>query len=246
MEKYTVYLKKFQIAVSILAVALILFIFLITKIVPEVQKIMQIQTDYKAQSSSLTDSERKLKDLQDAEKRKEQENENTAKIFFKPISEGLDTEAAISDEFGEILQLIRENKIKTRSVKYDYDPQDDNFVKNAANRYHVCRVTAEMIATYSNFANFLRELYKHEHFLEISKIEIAPYEKNKRILLVNLQIKLYAQKDPSSVEEAPAPAPAPAATPDAANGANPGAAAQTPPSPTPVSSEGGVSPEASE
>ena len=101
-----------------------------------------------------------------------------------------------------------------------------------------------MIATYSNFANFLRELYKHEHFLEISKIEIAPYEKNKRILLVNLQIKLYAQKDPSSVEEAPAPAPA--ATPDAANGANPGAAAQTPPSPTPVSSEGGVSPEASE
>lgn len=244
MEKYTVYLKKFQIAVSILAVALILFIFLITKIVPEVQRISQIQGEYATQTASLTDSERKLKDLQDAGKRKELENENTAKIFFKPISEGLDTEAAISDEFGEILQLIRENKIKTRSVKYDYDPQDDNFVKNAANRYHVCRVTAEMIATYSNFANFLRELYKHEHFLEISKIEIAPYEKNKRILLVNLQIKLYAQKDPSSVEEAPAPAPA--ATPDAANGANPGVAAQTPPSPTPVSSEGGVSPEASE
>ena len=122
MEKYTVYLKKFQIAVSILAVALILFIFLITKIVPEVQKISQIQGEYATQTASLTDSERKLKDLQDAEKRKEQENENTAKIFFKPISEGLDTEAAISDEFGEILQLIRENKIKTRSVKDVYDP----------------------------------------------------------------------------------------------------------------------------
>ena len=107
----------------------------------------------------------------------------------------MDTEAAIADEFAEILQLIRDNKIKTRSVKYDYDPQDDNFVKNAANRYHVCRVSAEMIASYANFANFLRELYKHEHFLEISKIEIAPYEKNKRILLVSLQIKLYAQKD---------------------------------------------------
>ena len=174
MDKYTIYLKKFQIAVGIFVLSLIVFIFLVMKVVPEAQRISQIQTDYKAQSSALADSERKLQDLKDAAKRKEAENENIQKIFFKPISEGLDTEAAISDEFGEILQIVRENKIKMRSVKYDYDPQDDNFVKNAGNRYQVCRVTAEMIASYSNFANFLRELYKHEHFLEISKIEIAP------------------------------------------------------------------------
>ena len=195
MEKYSVYLKKFQIAIMIIGAALALVIFVIVKTVPEVQKIMQLQTDYKTQSASLADSERKLQDLKDAEARKDAESQNLSKMFFKPINEGLDTEAAIADEFAEILQLIRDNKIKTRSVKYDYDPQDDNFVKNAANRYHVCRVSAEMIASYANFANFLRELYKHEHFLEISKIEIAPYEKNKRILLVSLQIKLYAQKD---------------------------------------------------
>ena len=179
----------------IIGAALALVIFVIVKTVPEVQKIMQLQTDYKTQSASLADSERKLQDLKDAKARKDAESQNLSKMFFKPINEGLDTEAAIADEFAEILQLIRDNKIKTRSVKYDYDPQDDNFVKNAANRYHVCRVSAEMIASYANFANFLRELYKHEHFLEISKIEIAPYEKNKRILLVSLQIKLYAQKD---------------------------------------------------
>ncbi len=240
MDKYTIYMKKFQIALGIFVLSLIVFIFLVMKVVPEAQRISQIQTDYKAQSSALADSERKLQDLKDAAKRKEAENENIQKIFFKPISEGLDTEAAISDEFGEILQIVRENKIKMRSVKYDYDPQDDNFVKNAGNRYQVCRVTAEMIASYSNFANFLRELYKHEHFLEISKIEIAPYEKNKRILLISLQIKLYAQRDPSTVVETPAPAA------NSGDGQADASGNATPPSPTPASAEGGVSPEAAQ
>lgn len=236
MEKYSVYLKKFQIAIMIIGFALALFIFAIVKTVPEVQKIMQLQTDYKAQSASLADSERKLQDLKDAEARKNADSKNILKMFFKPISEGLDTEAAISDEFGEILQLIRDNKIKTRSVKYDYDPQDDNFVKNASNRYHVCRVSAEMIASYANFANFLRELYKHEHFLEISKIEIVPYQKNKRILLVSLQIKLYAQKDPTAAESSASQPAADAVSNDAS----------AVPSPTPVSQDGGVSPEANQ
>lgn len=237
MEKYSVYLKKFQIAIMIIGAALALVIFVIVKTVPEVQKIMQLQTDYKTQSASLADSERKLQDLKDAEARKDAESQNLSKMFFKPINEGLDTEAAIADEFAEILQLIRDNKIKTRSVKYDYDPQDDNFVKNAANRYHVCRVSAEMIASYANFANFLRELYKHEHFLEISKIEIAPYEKNKRILLVSLQIKLYAQKDAATAAAEAAEAPPPADDQSDASAV---------PSPTPASADGGVSPEAAQ
>ena len=237
MEKYSVYLKKFQIAIMIIGLALALVIFVIVKTVPEVQKIMQLQTDYKTQSASLADSERKLQDLKDAKARKDAESQNLSKMFFKPINEGLDTEAAIADEFAEILQLIRDNKIKTRSVKYDYDPQDDNFVKNAANRYHVCRVSAEMIASYANFANFLRELYKHEHFLEISKIEIAPYEKNKRILLVSLQIKLYAQKDAATAAAEAAAAPPPADDQSDASAV---------PSPTPASADGGVSPEAAQ
>jgi hypothetical protein len=60
-----------------------------------------------------------------------------------------------------------------------------------------------LIGTYTEFENFLRELFKHEHFLEISSIEIKPYQKNKRILLISMQVKLYAQRDPSSIVETP-------------------------------------------
>ena len=232
-NNYSIYLKKFKIALAILGLSVLISIALIAKTVPEIQKIVQIQQDTKTKSGELTDAERKLAELKSAAEKREVQDSNVLQMFFKPVSEGLDTEAAISDEFGEILQLMRDNKVKARSVKYDYDPQDDNFVKNAANKYHVCRVSAEMVANYADFANFVRELYKHEHFLDISKIEIVPYQKNKKILLVSFQIKLYAQRDPSSVVETPAP------TENNANGDG-----QTPPSPQPT--EGATSPEAAE
>lgn len=204
-------IKKFQIAIGILAASLVIFILLIVKTVPVIQNIFSVQEQYKTQSSTLADLERQIDMLNKQLAKKQEEEAQIPKQFFKPIETGLDTEAVISDEFGEILQLIRENKIKTRSVKYDYDPQDDNFVKNAANSYHVCRVSAEMVASYTEFENFLRDLYKHEHFLEVSNIEIVPYQKNKKILLISIQFKLYAQRDGSSPAPKPAAQPAPAA-----------------------------------
>ena len=193
MEKFDIYLKKFKVAIGILLIALIVCIVLLAKTIPEVQKILECERATKDASKSLVDSERKLENLKAASEKKPEETA-LAKEFFKPMNTGLDTESAIADEFSEILQIMRENKVKARAIKYDYDPQDDNFVKNVPDKYHVCKVSMEMIATYSEFEKFIRDLFKHEHFLEISKIEITPYQKNKRILLISTQIKLYAQK----------------------------------------------------
>lgn len=244
MEKYNVYLKKFQLAIIIIVVTVVAVIAMIVKTVPEVQKIIQIQEDQKTQSSALADAERKLADLKAEALKQEAEDANVAKLFFKPITEGLDSEAAISDEFTEILQIMRDNRIKVRSVNYEYDPKDDNFVKFIPFKYHVCRISAEMIANYSSLANFLREVYKHEHFLDLERIEIVPYNKNKKILLVNVVIKLYAQKDAATAEREREAADAAAkAASDAAKNAD-GNDSSKVPSPQPA--DGGVSPEATE
>ena len=108
--------------------------------------------------------------------------------------EGLDTEAVIAGEFAEILQLVRANQIKVRSIKYDYDPTDDNFVQGAGDKYNVARLNMEMIGNYSSYDNFLKEMYKHKHFLDLQSIEIVPYRKNKKVLLINFKVKLYAKK----------------------------------------------------
>ncbi len=241
MEKYNIYIKKFQLAIIIIVVTVVAVIAMIVKTVPEVQKIIQIQEDQKTQSSALADAERKLADLKSEALKQEAEDANVAKLFFKPITEGLDSEAAISDEFTEILQIMRDNRIKVRSVNYEYDPKDDNFVKFIPFKYHVCRISAEMIANYSSLANFLREVYKHEHFLDLERIEIVPYNKNKRILLVNVVIKLYAQKDEATAQREREAAEAAAAATQSTDGS---AANGSVPSPQPA--DGGVSPEATE
>ena len=51
-----------------------------------------------------------------------------------------------------------------------------------------------MIGTYKDFEGFLKELYKHEHFLDMASMEIVPYSRDKKILIINFQLKLYAQK----------------------------------------------------
>src|SRR5574344_1781031 len=85
-------------------------------------------------------------------------------------------------------------QIKVRSIKYDYDPADDNFVSGAGDKYNVARLNMEMIGNYINYDNFLKEMYKHKHFIDIQSVEIVQYRKNKKILLINYKVKLYAQK----------------------------------------------------
>jgi len=209
MGETVTYLKKFKIAIFIVVVAIAAVVLLIKQTIPEFQKIKNLQDTYKTQTDALADTERKLTDLNETVEKERAEDKKIIKAFFKPTDTNVDTETAITEEFNEILQILRENKIKTRSLRFDPDPSDDTFVQHASERYFVSRMDAEMIATYSDFESFLRDLYKHEHFLDISKIKIVPYQKNKRILLIDIQIKLYAEKGEGSISTPTSSAPQP-------------------------------------
>lgn len=205
---------RFKIPIVALVFGLMLAFLCLYNLLPAIKKIPETNSKITSEQATLDDNKRKLEDLQKTEASTEKEDENLLKAFYKPEESGLDAEAAIGLEFSEILDSMRQNKIKAHSIQYEYDPADDNFIKNAPNKYHACRINFQMVATYREFENFLRDLYRHPHFLEISQIEIAPYLKNKRILLINLQIKIYTQKDVSDQS-------ATSASPNAATGASP-------------------------
>lgn len=195
-------LQQFMTPILLVVFAFLILVYMImTQIVPNVQNAMAAKTEMENTQSGLTQAQEKLEKLKaeaasEEQKAKKAQSATTApeKPFFKPVMSGLDTEAVIAGEFTEILELIRANKIKVRSIKYDYDPQDDNFVKGASAQYNVARLNMEMVANYLDYDNFLKELYKHEHFLDVQSVEIVPYRKNKSILLVNFKLKLYAKK----------------------------------------------------
>lgn len=194
MNEIEVYFKKFKSIILILVLALVVFGYIISKIVPIVTDIVKISQNYKTAVTTLADKERTYKNLKEKTEKAEAENQKTPKAVYKPIEQGMDTESIVANQFAEILTFIRGNAIKTRSIKYEYDPKDDKFVKNVPDKYHVAKLDIEMISTYKEFEGFLKELYKHEHFLDISSIEIIPYDKDKKVLIIKFQLKLYAQK----------------------------------------------------
>ena len=186
---------KLPIAILVLSVLVAIYL-MISTLIPAIKTYTIAQGNYKSLIVEQSQKEQKVKSLRDAKNRtkKKEAPSEISKGFYKPLESGADSESAIASEFNEILSLMTANTIKTRSVKYTYDPSDDNFVKGAGNRYSVCKLDMSMIATYNDFKNFMQELYKHEHYLDIAKVEIVPYQKNKNILLIELQLKLYAEK----------------------------------------------------
>ena len=194
MNEIEVYFKKFKSIILILVLTLVVFGYIISKIIPIVTDIVKISQNYKTAVTTLADKERTYKNLKEKTEKAEAENQKTPKAVYKPIEQGMDTESIVANQFAEILTFIRGNAIKTRSIKYEYDPKDDKFVKNVPDKYHVAKLDIEMIGTYKDFEGFLKELYKHEHFLDMASMEIVPYEKDKKILIIKFQLKLYAQK----------------------------------------------------
>lgn len=175
-------LKPFLIPILLLVATLGGAIYLGSQISTNVQSYMAVKEEVAQKQATVEEKTQKLEEYKKKEaeqKAKEAENKTSGKPFYKPIESGMDTEAVIAGEFAEVLQLVRANQIKVRSIKYDYDPADDNFVQGAKDKYNVARLNMEMIANYSNYDNFLKEMYKHDHFLDIQSVEIVPYKRTK-------------------------------------------------------------------
>lgn len=188
-------LKLLQNAILILVFAVLgALYFTITQIVPKATTIKEISQQYVAESASLTEKERKYDEMKASLMEATNVDLTGSKDMYKPIEDGLDAESIVAGQFNEILGLLRANAVKARSVNYEYNPASDEFVKGAGAKVSACHATLELIATYKNFENFLKDLYMHEHFLDIAKVEILPYEKDKTVLLINCKLKLYAKK----------------------------------------------------
>ncbi len=187
-------LMKLKDAVAVLALSVLVVVFLVVnKIIPIVQNIMEMNDQYAAQTLVLADKQRERDELKSAAK-KQDDMSGIEKTFFESDEVGLDAEGLIAGEFSEILKIIRANTIKMLSINYTYDPKDDKFVQGVPDKYNVALLDMELISNYKNFETFLKALYQHEHFLDICKVEVEPYEKNKSILMIKFSMKLYAKK----------------------------------------------------
>lgn len=187
-------MQKYKETIIYITAFLIAIIFVLTQVQPKVSTLISVHGELGTKKTELADLERKLETL------KSQEAENAAKELtqwkkiYKPETAGMDPEATFITPFDDVIEMAKYNSIKIFSIEYIYNPPTDEFVVGAPAQYNVCQLNMQIIGDYSDLESFFKELYKYPYLINIDKLELAPYEKNKAILVGKLQLKMYSSK----------------------------------------------------
>ena len=56
----------------------------------------------------------------------------------------------------------------------------------------------ELVSNYVNLGKLIQDLYQYPYYIKINELEVKPYEKDKKILISNLSLRLYAHTEPDS------------------------------------------------
>lgn len=190
-------MKKYKDIILYTVLILLVLIILLIKTKPEAGKIVRIEQGLKEKTTQLADLQRQLDTLKKnaAEADSEKAGAPTqVKNIYKPETTSTEAESSFAVLFDDVIDMAKYNGIKVYSIEYKYNPTEDDFVKNAANQFNVCQLNMQLVSDYSDLESFLKELYKYPYLVNIEKLEITPYPKNKKILLTALQLKLYASK----------------------------------------------------
>lgn len=186
-------MKKYREAILYAVIIILVFIFIVKKAQPEVVRIIDIEKNIAQNSMQYTDLERKLETLKKSQMER-MSMTGQIKNIYKPDIAGLEAESSFTVIFDDIIEMTKYNGIKIYSVEYVYNPTEDEFVKGAADKYNVCQLNMQIISDYPDLDSFLKEIYKYPYLINIDKLELIPYPKDKKILLTNLALKLYSSK----------------------------------------------------
>ncbi|MBO7671870.1 hypothetical protein J6S88_00520 [bacterium] len=204
------YFSMFRVSIGIAAGALVLAIVLLMIAVPKMtgsfQNIKKLGEDKASLGQKRTEVQRLKDNIAQAEAARIPDNE--MKVFYKNIKAAGGLSADIlAGEVQEINDLIKYYGIKVYKVNYTYDDENDPFYKSEKDKYSVCRMDLELFSNYMKFQGFLKDLYKHEHFLDIQSVDIKPYKKDKSILDIVMVLNLYAEKTGNAAAGGGVPAP---------------------------------------
>lgn len=186
-------MQRYKEPILYIIIILIGLVIAIVNIKPLIVNSFTLGKDIQSKQVELADSQRKLQALKAAEAEKMSTSQQAKKIY-KPDTTGVDAESSFSVLLEDVIEMAKYNQVKVYSVSYVYNPPEDEFVKGAGSTYNVCQLNMQLVADYRDLQTFLEDIYKYPYLVTLDKIEMAPYMKDKKILLINLQLKMYSSK----------------------------------------------------
>lgn len=177
-------------------IILILALLGIKQVVGSISKTQSTLSEHKAQQEKLNEVKKKLEEFEKA-KQEMLNKQNKIKPVFSQKMAPEDSIASFGGMFEDIIDYVKMNGIMLRSVEYNLNPPEDPIYSAFPNLYNVCKVNLFIIGTYAQMEGFLRDLTVYPYFINLSDMNVEPYEKDKEYLLVNISITLYSKKQQS-------------------------------------------------
>lgn len=202
MDKY----KKYF-GVIIFCVLIVIFVLIAFNLaVPQYQKSEQLNQQVSAKQQEVDKLRGDMKVVQDKIKRIKDSIVSSQKKIYSPIESDLGNETLFFTLYNDVIEMLHANSIKIRAIDYEYNPQADSFVKAGNDIYFVCDVKMELVSNYVNLGKLIQDIYQYPYYIRINEIDVKPYAKDKKILISNLSLRLYAHTTPEETTDVAVPA----------------------------------------
>lgn len=204
MDKYKRYygVISFCIAIAVIIVVGVLII------QPKIAETKSLESTIAEKQAKAEDLQHKLNIVQAKIKKLKNSITSSQKKIYSPIEADLGNETLFFTLYNDVIEMLHANSIKIKSIDYTYNPSTDAFVKFGKDVYFVCDVKMELVSNYVNLGKLIQDLYQYPYYIKINDLEVKPYDKDKKILLSTLSVRLYAHTAPEDTTEIDAPAPA--------------------------------------
>ena len=188
-------LQKYKESLMYLAGIIVVAVFLFQKIQPEFTRTIDLYKQVGQQKDVAAGISKQLSVAKEKVERKKKMrllDDMTKNVYSPAEGVSLDADSAFSVLLDDIIEISRKNHIKTHSIQSTLNPSEDVFVKGDKEHFSAYQLDMKIVSDYSDFEGFIRDLYAYNYLININNIEIYPYQKNKRILLINLTLTLYS------------------------------------------------------
>ena len=179
-------------------------------IMPKVKEIETLEGTITEKQETLSKKENELKIVQAKIKKIKDSIITSQKKIYSPVEAELGEDTLFFTLYSDVIEMVNSNSIKIKSLDYVYNPETDAFVKFGKDVYFVCDVNMELVSNYVNLGKLIEDIYQYPYYIKINEIDVKPYEKDKKILLTSLSLRLYAhtapEEEPLNTSEETVPA----------------------------------------
>lgn len=195
MDKYSRY---YGIGIFCLMIALSLILF-VQMIMPVVQNINKASDDLESVNKTLVNKQQEQQIVKSKLQQLRNSISNMSKKIYSPSERDLGNDTLFFTLYSDLIEMIKSNSIKVKSMEYYYNPSDDAFVKYGKDIYFVCAIDMELISNYVNLGKFIQDIYQYPYYMSILKLNVKPYPKDKKILITNITLRLYTRTSPNEL-----------------------------------------------